>query len=27
MYFDATVSHAYRRSGGQICRAIVITAA
>jgi transcriptional regulator with XRE-family HTH domain len=27
MYFDATVSHAYRRSGGQICRAVVITAA
>jgi transcriptional regulator with XRE-family HTH domain len=27
IYFDATVSHAYRRSGGQICRGIVITAA
>ena len=26
MYFDATVSHAYRRSGGRSCRAIVVTA-
>jgi transcriptional regulator with XRE-family HTH domain len=26
MYFDATVPHAYRRSRGETCRAIVITA-
>ena len=27
MYFDATVPHAYRRSGGRTCRAVVVTAA
>ncbi|MFN2445051.1 MAG: cupin domain-containing protein [Vicinamibacterales bacterium] len=26
MYFDATISHAYRRSGGRICSAIAVTA-
>ena len=26
MYFDATVPHAYRRSGGRTCRAVVVTA-
>ena len=26
LYFDATVPHAYRRSGGRSCRAIVVTA-
>ena len=26
MYFDATVPHAYRRSRGRICSAIVVTA-
>jgi transcriptional regulator with XRE-family HTH domain len=25
MYFDSTVPHAYRRSGGRSCRAIVVT--
>ena len=27
MYFDASVPHSYRRSGGRTCRAIVVTAA
>ena len=27
MYFDATVPHAYRRSSGRTCRALVVTAA
>jgi quercetin dioxygenase-like cupin family protein len=27
IYFDATVPHAYRRSGGRLCSAIVVTAA
>lgn len=27
MYFDATTPHAYRRSGGKLCSAIVVTAA
>lgn len=27
MYFDATVAHAYRRSGGRRCSAVVVTAA
>lgn len=27
MYFDATAPHGYRRSGGRICSAIVVTAA
>jgi len=27
MYFDATIPHAYRRSGGRLCSAIVVTAA
>ena len=26
VYFDATVPHAYRRSGGRACSAIVVTA-
>ena len=26
MYFDATVPHAYRRSGGRLCSAVVISA-
>ena len=26
MYFDSTVPHAYRRSGGRQCRAVVVTA-
>ena len=26
MYFDASVPHAYRRSGGRTCRAVVVTA-
>jgi transcriptional regulator with XRE-family HTH domain len=26
IYFDATVPHAYRRSGGRCCRAVVVTA-
>ena len=26
MYFDATVAHAYRRSKGRACRAVVVTA-
>jgi transcriptional regulator with XRE-family HTH domain len=26
MYFDATVPHSYRRSGGRLCSAVVITA-
>jgi transcriptional regulator with XRE-family HTH domain len=26
MYFDATVPHAYRRSGGRLCSALVVTA-
>jgi len=26
MYFDATVAHAYRRSKGRTCRAVVVTA-
>ena len=26
MYFDATVPHAYRRSGGRLCSAVVVTA-
>ena len=26
MYFDATVPHAYRRSGGRLCNAVVVTA-
>ncbi len=26
MYFDATVPHAYRRSAGRTCRAVVVTA-
>ena len=25
MYFDSTVPHAYRRSGGRTCRAVVVT--
>ena len=27
IYFDATVPHAYRRSGGRACSAVVITTA
>ena len=27
MYFDSTIPHAYRRSGGRKCRAVVVTAA
>jgi transcriptional regulator with XRE-family HTH domain len=27
MYFDSTVPHAYRRSGGRTCSAVVVTAA
>jgi transcriptional regulator with XRE-family HTH domain len=27
MYFDATIPHAYRRSGGRKCSAVVVTAA
>lgn len=27
IYFDATVPHAYRRSGGRLCSAVVVTAA
>jgi transcriptional regulator with XRE-family HTH domain len=26
MYFDSTVPHAYRRSGGRLCSAVVVTA-
>ena len=26
IYFDATVPHAYRRSKGRACRAVVVTA-
>ena len=26
IYFDATVPHAYRRSSGQLCSAVVVTA-
>jgi quercetin dioxygenase-like cupin family protein len=26
-YFDATIPHAYRRSGGRQCSAVVVTAA
>ena len=26
IYFDATVPHAYRRSGGRACTAVVVTA-
>jgi transcriptional regulator with XRE-family HTH domain len=26
IYFDATVQHAYRRSGGRLCSAVVVTA-
>ena len=26
VYFDATISHAYRRSGGRLCSAVVVTA-
>ena len=26
IYFDATVPHAYRRSGGRLCSAVVVTA-
>jgi transcriptional regulator with XRE-family HTH domain len=26
MYFDATIPHAYRRSGGRLCSAVVVTA-
>ena len=26
MYFDATLPHAYRRSGGRVCSAVVVTA-
>jgi quercetin dioxygenase-like cupin family protein len=27
IYFDATVPHAYRRRGGRLCSAVVVTAA
>jgi transcriptional regulator with XRE-family HTH domain len=27
IYFDATLPHAYRRSGGRVCSAVVVTAA
>jgi transcriptional regulator with XRE-family HTH domain len=27
MYFDASIPHAYRRSGGRLCSAVVVTAA
>lgn len=27
IYFDATVPHAYRRSGGRLCSAVIVTAA
>jgi len=27
IYFDATIPHAYRRSGGRLCNAVVVTAA
>jgi quercetin dioxygenase-like cupin family protein len=27
IYFDATIPHAYRRSGGRLCSAVVVTAA
>jgi transcriptional regulator with XRE-family HTH domain len=27
IYFDATIPHAYRRSGGRVCSAVVVTAA
>jgi quercetin dioxygenase-like cupin family protein len=26
IYFDSTVPHAYRRSGGRLCNAVVVTA-
>jgi uncharacterized RmlC-like cupin family protein len=26
MYFDATIPHAYRRSGSRMCVAVVVTA-
>jgi mannose-6-phosphate isomerase-like protein (cupin superfamily) len=26
IYFDSTVPHAYRRSGGRVCSAVVVTA-
>jgi mannose-6-phosphate isomerase-like protein (cupin superfamily) len=26
IYFDATIPHAYRRSGGRLCSAVVVTA-
>jgi hypothetical protein len=26
MYFDSSVPHAYRRSGGRACTAVVVTA-
>ena len=26
IYFDATTPHAYRRSGGRLCSAVVVTA-
>jgi mannose-6-phosphate isomerase-like protein (cupin superfamily) len=26
IYFDATIPHAYRRSGGRVCSAVVVTA-
>lgn len=25
IYFDPTVSHGYRRSGGRVCQALVVT--
>jgi len=27
LYFDSTIPHAYRRSGGRKCSAVVVTAA
>ena len=27
IYFDSTIPHAYRRSGGRLCSAVVVTAA
>ena len=26
IYFDSTIPHAYRRSGGRLCSAVVVTA-
>jgi quercetin dioxygenase-like cupin family protein len=26
MYFDASIPHAYRRSGGRLCSALIVTA-